>query len=153
LDAMVKLAADGAVDLIVKGAGRGWVHDASAFQADREGETISTAELRALARPGAELTWTVVPAGSGVRLGVDRDLDGYFDGDERAVCADPADAASFPGGPGNADCDADFTLTFFDFLCFQDAFAAGEAKAECDGDGQLTFFDFLCFQDAFAGCR
>jgi hypothetical protein len=69
------------------------------------------------------------------------------------VCADPADPESYPGGPGSADCDADFTLTFFDFLCFQDAFAAGDPVADCDGDGSLTFFDFLCFQDAFAGCR
>ncbi len=52
-----------------------------------------------------------------------------------------------------ADCDADGTLTFFDFLCFQNRFAAADPAADCDADGTLTFFDFLCFQNAFAaGC-
>jgi hypothetical protein len=52
-----------------------------------------------------------------------------------------------------ADCDRDGSLTFFDFLCFQNDFAAGDPAADCDTDGSLTFFDFLCFQNAFAaGC-
>ena len=59
----------------------------------------------------------------------------------------PVDTSCF------ADCDGDGTLTFFDFLCFQNLFAAGDPGADCDGDGSLTFFDFLCFQNAFsAGC-
>ena len=58
------------------------------------------------------------------------------------------------GAPGcYADCDESGALDFFDFLCFQNAFAAGEAYADCDGSGGLDFFDFLCFQDEFAaGC-
>jgi hypothetical protein len=52
-----------------------------------------------------------------------------------------------------ADCDGDGELTFFDFLCFQNAFSAGDPTADCDGDTELTFFDFLCFQNQFsAGC-
>jgi hypothetical protein len=52
-----------------------------------------------------------------------------------------------------ADCDASGSLDFFDFLCFQNAFAAGEPYADCDGSGSLDFFDFLCFQNEFAaGC-
>ncbi|MFG0286273.1 MAG: Ig-like domain-containing protein [Phycisphaerales bacterium JB039] len=52
-----------------------------------------------------------------------------------------------------ADCDGDGSLTFFDFLCFQNQFGLGEPAADCDGDGSLTFFDFLCFQNEFAaGC-
>jgi hypothetical protein len=52
-----------------------------------------------------------------------------------------------------ADCDRDGELTFFDFLCFQNAFSAGDPAADCDGDTELTFFDFLCFQNQFsAGC-
>jgi hypothetical protein len=38
-------------------------------------------ELQASAAPGAELTWTAVPAGSQQRLGIDADLDGVYDGD------------------------------------------------------------------------
>jgi hypothetical protein len=53
-----------------------------------------------------------------------------------------------------ADCDGSGSLDFFDFLCFQDAFAGGASYADCDGSGSLDFFDFLCFQDEFAaGCR
>jgi hypothetical protein len=49
-----------------------------------------------------------------------------------------------------ADCDGSGALDFFDFLCFQNAFAAGDPYADCDGSGRFDFFDFLCFQDAFA---
>jgi len=52
-----------------------------------------------------------------------------------------------------ADCDGTDDLDFFDFLCFQDAFATGDFYADCDGSGELDFFDFLCFQNEFAlGC-
>ena len=52
-----------------------------------------------------------------------------------------------------ADCDASGLLDFFDFLCFQNAFALGQPYADCDQSGTLDFFDFLCFQNAFAaGC-
>lgn len=52
-----------------------------------------------------------------------------------------------------ADCDQDGSLSFFDFLCFQNAFATGSSHADCDLSGALDFFDFLCFQNAFAaGC-
>jgi hypothetical protein len=56
-------------------------------------------------------------------------------------------------GPCYPDCDASGSMDFFDFLCFQNAFAAGERYADCDQSGSLDFFDFLCFQDQFAaGC-
>ena len=51
------------------------------------------------------------------------------------------------------DCDGSGTLDFFDFLCFQNAFATGDPYADCDASGVLDFFDFLCFQNEFAaGC-
>jgi hypothetical protein len=65
------------------------------------------------------------------------------------------DDISINGGGGGcyADCDGSGALDFFDFLCFQNAFAAGEPYADCDGSGSLDFFDFLCFQNEFAaGC-
>ncbi len=53
-----------------------------------------------------------------------------------------------------ADCDGSGQLDFFDFLCFQNAFAMGEPYADCDQTGGLDFFDFLCFQNEFAqGCE
>ncbi len=45
---------------------------------------------------GGELTYTCTPPGSGQRIGLDRDLDGYLDGDERAAGSDPADPLSTP---------------------------------------------------------
>jgi len=47
-------------------------------------------------RPGGELTYTCVPPGSGVRIGLDRDEDGFLDGDELVAGSDPADPASTP---------------------------------------------------------
>jgi hypothetical protein len=46
--------------------------------------------------PGQELTFTCVPPGSGLRMGIDRDEDGVYDGDEIAAGSDPADPASMP---------------------------------------------------------
>lgn len=57
------------------------------------------------------------------------------------------------GGSCYPDCDESGDLDFFDFLCFQNAFAAGDPYADCDESGDLDFFDFLCFQNGFAaGC-
>ena len=51
------------------------------------------------------------------------------------------------------DCDANGSLDFFDFLCFQNEFSGGHVYADCDNSGTLDFFDFLCFQNEFAaGC-
>ncbi|MFG0284184.1 MAG: LamG-like jellyroll fold domain-containing protein [Phycisphaerales bacterium JB039] len=55
--------------------------------------------------------------------------------------------------PCYADCDGSGGLDFFDFLCFQNAFATGDPYADCDATGVRDFFDFLCFQNEFAaGC-
>jgi hypothetical protein len=71
-----------------------------------------------------------------------------------AVAADFKVATRVGGGtPCYADCDESGDLDFFDFLCFQNAFAAGDPYADCDESGSLDFFDFLCFQNEFAaGC-
>ncbi len=52
--------------------------------------------LRALAETGRAVTYTCVPPGSGTRLGVDRDGDGAWDGDERRAHSDPEDPSSRP---------------------------------------------------------
>jgi hypothetical protein len=68
------------------------------FVADRQSlPPFQDAALRALvAAGGGALTYTCVPPGSGDRIGIDRDLDGYFDGDEVAAGSDPADPDSTP---------------------------------------------------------
>jgi DNA-binding beta-propeller fold protein YncE len=105
LDQMLALAGNptSRVDLVVKGfkdgIARGWVFDRSSsqFQSDRAGEFISAEALRALAHEGNELTYTIVPAGSGQRIGIDRDNDGFFDRTELDAGSDPASAKSVPG--------------------------------------------------------
>jgi len=83
-------------DLIVKGRlngeQRGWVRLANGlFRSDRQSESLIG--IRALGAqalgggPGQELTFTCVPPGSGLRMGIDRDEDGILDGDEGAAIA------------------------------------------------------------------
>ena len=52
------------------------------YQADRSGETWTLTQLLNVAEAGQPLTFTVVAKGTEVRFGVDRDLDGIFDGNE-----------------------------------------------------------------------
>ncbi len=92
-------------DLVVKGAvagqARGWLRTAAGdFISDRAAEpALSDGALRGLAAiPGQELTYTCVPPGSGTRIALDRDLDGYRDRDELDAGSDPADAGSIPSG-------------------------------------------------------
>lgn len=59
--------------------------------------SFTDAQLRQLGTSsGQPLTYTCVPPGSGLRLGVDRDGDGHRDGDERLAHSDPADPNSTP---------------------------------------------------------
>ena len=46
--------------------------------------------------PHQEITYTCVPPGSGRRIGIDRDEDGFLDGDERDAGSDPADPRATP---------------------------------------------------------
>jgi DNA-binding beta-propeller fold protein YncE len=96
-------------DLVVKGVlenamideDRGWLLDASGdFISDRVADGfITDGALRAQATTaGQELTYTCVPPGSGTRIGIDRDLDGFRDRDEIDAGSDPADPGSIPGG-------------------------------------------------------
>jgi hypothetical protein len=68
------------------------------FASDRRGQPpIPAAALRSLATDlGRPVTYTCVPSGSGKRVGVDRDEDGFWDGDERQAQTDPADPGSRP---------------------------------------------------------
>ncbi|HEX4965379.1 MAG TPA: hypothetical protein VF173_31505 [Thermoanaerobaculia bacterium] len=66
------------------------------FLTDRRGKPpITDAALRSLAKE-FPVTYTCVPPGSGERVGVDRDGDGVWDGDERRAHTDPADPNSRP---------------------------------------------------------
>ena len=85
---------------IVNGETRGWVYrpGLTLFQSDRAAETVTDAQLRALATTaGQEITYTCVPPGSGDRIGIDADEDGVFDRDERDASTDPDNAGSIAG--------------------------------------------------------
>jgi len=88
----------GTCELIAKGVvnaeARGWRYaGGDSFQPDRAADPlVSTATLRGLgATAGQEITFTCVPVGAGDRLGVDRDGDGWLDGDERDLGTPPDD--------------------------------------------------------------
>jgi DNA-binding beta-propeller fold protein YncE len=68
------------------------------FKKDRRSQPpIHESSLRNLATQGGRpVTYTCVPPGSGERIGVDRDGDGAWDGDERAAHTNPADPTSKP---------------------------------------------------------
>jgi DNA-binding beta-propeller fold protein YncE len=94
-------------DIIAKGRvgsqPRGWVYvGGDLWDPDKLGEAeITTAALLALATgPGSAVTVTGVPDGSGTRMGLDRDRDTYFDGDELDAGSDPGDPNSIPSNVG-----------------------------------------------------
>lgn len=81
-------------DLIAKGvvAGeqRGWVHTTgNNFQSDNPDESQWTRNdlIAAAQQPGQAVTFTCVPPGSGVRMGIDRDLDGALDYKDTSDCS------------------------------------------------------------------
>jgi YVTN family beta-propeller protein len=99
---MIMLAAVGKVDLVVKahlaGVQRGAFYDSvtGLFLTDVDGETISPADLRNLAAVGSEITYTIVPRGTGHRVGIDRDGDGFGDRTEILAGSNPDDPLDTP---------------------------------------------------------
>lgn len=83
----MSLAEKGRVGLVVngrqKGQSRGYAYvGKGTFQSDRASEKVNAYVLMARAREGSELTYTVVPAGTEWRIGVDHDENGLLDRDE-----------------------------------------------------------------------
>ena len=104
IDLLIARDDAGDCDLVVKGIINGEARGAvyvgnNNFQPDRNSDAvISKTALRNLAAAnGQEQVYTCVPPGSGIRIGVDRDLDGFFDRTELDQGTNPADPASFPG--------------------------------------------------------
>lgn len=79
----------GSIDLIAKGTLNGQIHGllyrpvTDDYETDKTGlGPYTQAQLRSLITGGDILTIMGVPTGSGVRMGIDRDLNGVLDGDQ-----------------------------------------------------------------------
>ena len=120
------------------------------FQSDRLG-VVHPAALARARRAGSELTYTVVVKGTEHRCGIDRDLDGWLDGDEAAVCSDAADPLVFPGSPLSLDVNGDLVINVSDIFAFLAAWFAGDA--DFDRSGTTGVPDIFAYLTAwFAGC-
>ena len=102
VDLLIQRANAGDCELVAKtqssGVEAGYLYiGAGMFASDRRAQPpITDAALRTMATHGRPVTYTCVPPGSGERIGVDRDGDGAWDGDERVASTDPADPTSHP---------------------------------------------------------
>jgi hypothetical protein len=88
VDFLEQRAAAGDCELIAKarvaGRERGYLFAAGNYAGDRRNQApVASADLRRLAtQNGNSATFTCVPPGSGLRMGIDRNLDGVLDGDD-----------------------------------------------------------------------
>lgn len=153
-------ADQGLLGLVVKGIRfgqpRGWRYlGGGAYQSDRLSESLTFDALRVAAATGAEITFTLVPAGTETRAGCDRDEDGFLDRDETDYCADPANAASLPRLKG--DMNYDGAVNAMDIAAFvgQIVQPAGGAELRCiadfNRDGRLDGDDIPLMVSCLSG--
>jgi DNA-binding beta-propeller fold protein YncE len=90
-------------DLIIKGVVNGeargwWRTPRGLFRSDRASEPLVglTALITQALQEGHELTFTAVPPGAGIRMGIDRDEDGVLDRDEIDAGSNGANRMSMP---------------------------------------------------------
>jgi hypothetical protein len=102
IDLLAARARQGDCDLTARGwegnTLRGWLYDRGTFQSDRSKDPALAIDalLGRYIRAAEPITFTCVPPGDGVRNALDRDLDGFFDGDELLAGNDPASRQSIP---------------------------------------------------------
>ena len=98
IDLMVARASAGECDLIATRKVNGYLFDVgtSKFISDLSSEApLSDAGLRdKAAKKNGEITYTCTPPGNGLRLALDRDMDGVYNRDEVAAGTNPADSSS-----------------------------------------------------------
>ncbi|HRG15101.1 MAG TPA: hypothetical protein PLB00_03845 [Pseudomonadota bacterium] len=158
------LADAGSIGLIAKarvnGEARGYVYATqNLLLGDREHAPTTIDALRAAAASGSEVVFTVVPAFTQYRAGVDRDGDGWLDADETDHGASASNAASTPGTFCRADFDGNGTLAEADATAFRAAHASGNPRTNWNwslgnsGLPSIDAGDLAAFETAYAeGC-
>jgi DNA-binding beta-propeller fold protein YncE len=145
---------------VVNGIARGWVRDATnSYRSDRAAEPLlDRVALQALASAETPLTFSCVPPGSGVRMGVDRDEDGAFDGDEIDGCSDAKDPLSTPQIGCIGDCNRDCHVGI-DELVLGVSVTLGQkpidrcAAMDADSDGKVVVSELVGgVRHALSGC-
>jgi len=98
IDLLVQRASLGECDLVASQKSHSYLYDANSgtFISDRSSESpITDTKLRGkAAKKDGEITYTCTPPGNGVRLALDRDMDGVYNRDEKEAGTDPADPTS-----------------------------------------------------------
>ncbi|MDG2122150.1 MAG: beta-propeller fold lactonase family protein [Verrucomicrobiales bacterium] len=108
LNMLLSLADSEAVDLVAKATvdstPRGWLYTgAGIFSADQLDIAEPTASLLTRATTSTPVTFTAVPAGSGLRIGIERDRDGLLDYDETRDLVPSVAGVQNPFDPASND--------------------------------------------------
>lgn len=160
LSFMEQMAESGDVGLVARGrlngVQRGFYYlGGSIYQTDRQAETIPVTQLLLQVTPGSELTLTVVPKGSEVRIGVDRDADGGFDQDELAACTDPTDPGSNPSNPASGlfgDLNGDGNVGLQDIITVLQHFGQRDVtyyEGDLNQNGRVDLTDLVAVLQAY----
>ena len=164
LDEMMAEADQERVGIVVKGlrdqAPRGYSYFLNGvLQSDIAGELTTMEALRTATVIGDEITVTVVPFGTQIRIGIDRDEDGFYDGDELLACSDPADPLSIPGVCCEGDANGDGLVDPLDsgFVLARFGCSVGTGDPSCDiadqnGDGLVDPLDVGFILARFGDC-
>jgi len=141
----------------IDGVERGYLLENGLFRADLTGESLTVPELDALASKNRAIVFTLVPNGTGSRT-LDRDGDGFFDGDERAACSDPNNAESVPNDPCRADvANNDGSIDAADLALVLAAWGVATtpeaSRCDLDCDGVVGAADLSIVLAAWGVCR
>lgn len=137
---------------MVNGGERSYLLAGSVFETDVTGETTTLAALDALAGKAATVTYTLVPNGTGLRT-LDRDGDGFRDGDERLACSNPADPLSRPDSTCRFDLAGDpFMLDGPDLSILLNNWG-GDGPGDLNCDGVVGGQDLAILLNAWGACQ